>query len=55
MSRNISHLIGEHKNRPKMFRTRNLDVEVKRTQEDSQMNGTSTPDKKEVLLSNPMK
>jgi hypothetical protein len=32
-----------------------LDVEVERTQEDSQKSGTSTPEKEEVFPLNPMK
>jgi hypothetical protein len=39
----------------KLFRTRNLDVEVERTQEDSQKSGAPTPDREEVLPLNPMK
>jgi hypothetical protein len=35
MTRRIAHLIEEQENRSKLFRTRNLDVEVERTQEDS--------------------
>jgi hypothetical protein len=38
-----------------LFRTRNLGVEVERIQEDSQKSGAPTPDREEVLLSNPMK
>jgi hypothetical protein len=55
MTRRIAHLIEEQENRSKLFRTRNLDVEVERTQEDSQKSGAPTPDREEVLLSNPMK
>jgi hypothetical protein len=55
MTRRIAHLIEEQENRLKLFRTRNLDVEVERTQEDSQKSGAPTPDREEVLLSNPMK
>jgi hypothetical protein len=36
MTRRITHLIAEHENRLKIFKTRNLDVEVERTQEGSQ-------------------
>jgi hypothetical protein len=35
MTRRITHLIGEQENRSKLLRTKNLDVEVERTQEDS--------------------
>jgi hypothetical protein len=34
MTRRIAHLIEEQENRLKIFKTRNLDVEVGRTQED---------------------
>ena len=43
MTRRIAHLIEEQERR--LFRTRNLDVEVERTQEDSQKSGAPTPDK----------
>jgi hypothetical protein len=33
MTRNITHLIEEQENRSNLFKTRNLDVEVERTQE----------------------
>ena len=36
MTRRLMHLIEEHENRSNLFRTRDLDVEVERTQEDSQ-------------------
>jgi hypothetical protein len=55
MTRRIVHLIEEQENGSKLFRTRNLDVEIEITQEDSQTNGAPTPDKEEVPLSNPMK
>jgi hypothetical protein len=55
MTRRISHLIVEQENRSKLFRTRNLDVEVERTQEDSQKSEAPTLDNKGLLLSNPMK
>ena len=38
-----------------MFRTRNLDVKVERTQEDSQKSGAPTPDREEVFPLNPSK
>jgi hypothetical protein len=40
MTRRITHLIEEQENRSKLLRTRNLDVEVERTQEDSQKRST---------------
>jgi hypothetical protein len=55
MTRRITHLIEEHENRSKLLRTRNLDVEVKRTQEDSQKTEVPTPAREDVLLSDPMK
>jgi hypothetical protein len=55
MIRRIAHLIEEQENRSKLFKTRNLDVEVERTQEDSQKNGAPTPDREEVLPLNPTK
>jgi hypothetical protein len=55
MTRRIVHLIEEQENRLKLFRTKNLDVEVERTQEDSQKSGTPTPDREEVFPFNPMK
>jgi hypothetical protein len=55
MTRRITHLIEEQENRSKLLRTRNLDVEVERTQADSQTSRTPTPDREDVLLSDPMK
>jgi hypothetical protein len=55
MTRRIAHLITEQENRSKLLRTRNLDHEIERTQEDSQMIIAPTPNKEAVLLSNPMK
>jgi hypothetical protein len=55
MTRRIAHLIEEQENRSKLLRTRNLDVEVERTQEDSQKSRAPTPDREEVLPLNPMK
>jgi hypothetical protein len=55
MTRRVAHLIAEHKNRSKLLRTRNLDHEVERTQEDSQTSKAPTPDREVVLLFNPMK
>jgi hypothetical protein len=55
MTRRIVHLIGEQENRSKLFRTRNLDVEVERTQEDSSKSGAPTPDREEVLALTPKK
>jgi hypothetical protein len=55
MTRRIVHLIAEQENRSKIFRTRNLDVEVEITQEDSHNSGAPTPDREEVFPLNPMK
>ena len=55
MTRRIAHLIEEQENRLKLFRTRNLDVEVERTQEDSQKSGAPAPNREEVFPLNPMK
>jgi hypothetical protein len=55
MTRRIAHLIEEQENISKLLRTRNLDVEVKRTKQDSQKTEAPTPDREDVLLSNPMK
>jgi hypothetical protein len=60
MTRRIAHLIVEQENKLKLLRTRDLDDEVKRTQTDlknpsTQESRAPTPDKKEVLHSNPMK
>jgi hypothetical protein len=55
MTRRITHLIEEQENRSKLFKTRNLDVEVGRTQEDSQKTEAPTPDREEVLPLNPRK
>jgi hypothetical protein len=55
MTRKIAHLIAEQENRSKLLRTRNLDHEVERTQEDSQTSRAPTPDREAILLSNPMK
>jgi hypothetical protein len=48
-------LIEEQENKSKLFRTRNLDVEVERTQEDSQKTEAPTPDREEVFPLNPRK
>ena len=52
MTRRITHLIEEHENKSKLFRTKNLDV---RTQEDSQKTEAPTSDRGEVFPLNPMK
>jgi hypothetical protein len=49
MTRRITQLIEEHENRSKLLRTRDLDVEVARTQEDSQKIEIPTPDREELL------
>jgi hypothetical protein len=55
MTRRITHLIEEQENKSKIFRTRNLDVEVERTQEDSQKTDEPTPDREEAFPLNPRK
>ena len=55
MTRRITHLIQEQENRLKLFRTKNLDVEVERMQEDSQKTEAPTPDREEVFPLNPRK
>jgi hypothetical protein len=55
MTRKITHLIEEKENRSKLLRIINLDVKVKRTQEDSQKIEVPTPKREDVLLSDPMK
>jgi hypothetical protein len=55
MTKRIALLIEEQENRSKIFRTRNLDVEVERTQEDSQKNGAPNPDREEVFPLSPIK
>jgi hypothetical protein len=51
MTRRIAHLIEEHENRSKLFRTRDLGVEIEGIQE----NRAPTPDREEVLPLNLMK
>ena len=55
MTRRITHLIEEQKNRSKLISTRKLDVKVKRAQEDSQKTEVPTPARENVLLSDPTK
>jgi hypothetical protein len=55
MTRRITHLIEEQENVSKLFRTRNLDVKVERTQENSQKTQAPTPYREEVLPLNPRK
>jgi hypothetical protein len=60
MTRRITHLIEERENRSKLFKTKNLDVEVERTQEDLkhisvQKSRAPTPDREEVFPLNPSK
>jgi hypothetical protein len=45
MTRRITHLIEEHKNKSNLFNTRDLDVEVARTLEDPQKIELIIPDK----------
>jgi hypothetical protein len=47
--RRIAHLIKEQENMSKLFNTRNLDVKVVRTLEDSQETEVPILDKEEVL------
>jgi hypothetical protein len=60
MTRRITQLIEEQENRSKLCRTRNLDIEVERTHEDSrhlsvQESRAPTPDREEVFPLNPSK
>jgi hypothetical protein len=60
MARRIAHLLEEQEDQSKLLRTRDLDVEVERTQEDLkhlsiQESRAPTPEREEVLPSNPMK
>ena len=55
MTSRITHLIEEQHNISKLFKIENLDVEIGRTQEDSQNTEAPTPDKEELLLLNPRK
>jgi hypothetical protein len=59
MARRIAHLLEEQEDQSKLLRTRDLDVEVERTQEDLkhlsvQESRTPTPEREEVLLSEPL-
>jgi hypothetical protein len=54
MAKRITRLLEEQENQSKLLRTRNLAVEVERTQEDHtylpiQESRVSTPDREEVL------
>jgi hypothetical protein len=49
MTRRITHLIEEQQNQVKLFKTRDLDVEVGRTLEDPQKTEVPIPDTDEVL------
>jgi hypothetical protein len=49
MTRRIAHLIEEQQNQAKLFKTRDLDVEVGRTLEDPQKTEVPIPDIDEVL------
>jgi hypothetical protein len=55
MARRITHLIEEHEKISKLFRTRDLDFEVERTQEGSQKTEAPTLDREEVMPLNPRK
>ena len=48
MTRRITHMIKEQKNRSKLFNTRDSDVKVARTLEDPQKIEVPIPDTKEV-------
>ena len=49
MTRRITHLIEEQQNQAKLFKTRDLDVEVGRTLEDPQKTEVPIPNTDEVL------
>lgn len=60
MAKRIAHLLEEQENQSKLLRTRNMDVEVERTQADLkhmfvQESREPTPNREEVLALNPMK
>jgi hypothetical protein len=55
MTRRIRHLIAEQENRSKLLKTRDLDIEIGKTQEDSQKIEEPTPDREEVFPLNPRK
>jgi hypothetical protein len=60
MAKRIAHLLKEQENQSKLLRTRNLDIEVERTQEDLkhlsvQESRARTPNREEVLVLNPRK
>jgi len=60
MTRRITHLIEEQENRSKLFKTKNLDVEVERTHEELrqlsvQESRAPTPDREQVFPLNPGK
>jgi hypothetical protein len=52
MTRRIAHLIEEHENKSKLFKTRDPDVEVARTLEDPPKIEVPIPAKEEVSPSN---
>jgi hypothetical protein len=49
MTRRIAHLIEEHENRAKLFKTKDWNVEAGRTLEDPQKIVVPIPDTNEVL------
>jgi hypothetical protein len=60
MARRMMHLLEERENQSKLLRTKDMDVEVERTQEDwrhlsMQESREPTPEREEVLPLNPMK
>jgi hypothetical protein len=54
MTKRITHLLKEKEDQSKLLRTKILDVEVERTQEDSQKSGAPTLDREEVFPLKPM-
>jgi hypothetical protein len=52
MNKRIAHLIKEHKNRSKLFNTRDPDIEVARRLNDPQNIDVPVPDKEEESTSN---
>jgi hypothetical protein len=60
MARRIEHLLEEQEDYSKLLRTRDLDAKVEITQEDLKLlsiqeSRAPTPERQEVLPSNPMK
>ena len=60
MARIIAHVLEEQENQSKLLKTKDMNVEVERTQEywrqpSEQKSRTPTPEREEVLTLNPMK